>query len=551
MFSSLTRRDLLVSGGVIVLACIAVYARSLGNGFVGWDDGLLVLQNPLVKEFSARSLAGIFTSYDPELYIPLTLFTFQINHLLAGLSPWIYHATNLLLHVANSLFVAAFAYLLLKRKWAAVLSGLLFAVHPLNTEAVAWVSGRKDVLMAFFALPMLIAYLVYKEKGDRKYYCASIALFVLALLSKVTVILAPLALILLDWFQGKTMNKQLWIEKIPYFGVSILFGIIAMFGKIANTSFFLEKFLIGCKTITFFLWKLFLPTGLSVLYPYTKPISLFTPDLLISVLIVIAVSFAVFFAVQKSKLPLLAWGFFLLFLLPSMGSPAKGKNELLDVYFASDHYAYLPSIGFFLLVSILWDEARSRWKFPAMAVGALVVIILGTLAFFQSLVWRDTASLFRNVLMRYPDSYVAHTNLGTDLFNNGDVDGALTEYEAALAIREDGTTHFNIGQIHLLRGEVNPAIASFRSAIAASPADADAHVFLGALLSEQGSVDEAITYLKEATILNPSLLQAHLSLADAYEQKGSINDAIVSYKEVLRLNPGHILAKSRLSALKQ
>ncbi|OGJ56710.1 hypothetical protein A3D88_00720 [Candidatus Peribacteria bacterium RIFCSPHIGHO2_02_FULL_52_16] len=550
MFDSLARRDLLLSGGLIVLACIAVYARSLGNGFVGWDDGLLVLDNALVQEFSFRSIFQVFTSYDPELYIPLTLFTFQLNHLFAGLSPWIYHTTNLLLHMANSLFVAGFAYLLFKRGWVAVATALLFAVHPLNTEAVAWVSGRKDVLMAFFALPMLIAYLRYRETGDRKFYYVSIALFVLALLSKVTVILAPLALVLLDWYRGRAMTKELWIEKIPYFGVAILFGVIAMFGKIANTSFFLEKFLIGCKTIIFFLWKLLIPTGLSVLYPYTKPISLFTPDLLISVLLVIAISFAVFFAVQKSKLPLLAWVFFLLFLLPSMTNVAKGRNELLDVYFASDRYAYLPSIGFFFLVSLLFDEARTRWKFPAMIVGALIILALSVLTFLQSLVWKDSASLFGNVLKYYPDSYVAHTNIGTDLFHKGDVEGALAEYEAALAIREDGTAHYNIGQIHLMNGEVNLAIDSFRSAVAASPADADAQLYLGALLSEQGDVDEAITHLKEATVLNPSLLQAHLSLADAYEQAGKVSLAIASYEQVVRLDPDHILAKSRLNELR-
>src|SRR3989338_4850543 len=186
-----TRREAAIYVGVLFAALFIVYGHSLWNGFVNWDDGLLIYENPIVQEFSFRSIYTAFTSYDPELYIPLTLLSYQWNHVVGGLNPFVYHLTNLILHAFNALFVAWIALLLGKNKWIAAVTGLIFALHPLHTEAVVWASSRKDVLAAFFALLSIGLYLLYQESGDRRSYLGSLVMFLLALLSKVSVILLP------------------------------------------------------------------------------------------------------------------------------------------------------------------------------------------------------------------------------------------------------------------------------------------------------------------------------------------------------------------------
>lgn len=543
----------------IILITVLVYAHSLGNGFVLWDDGLLITENPWIKGIALANILHAFTSYDPELYVPLTTLTYQLNYALSGLQPWIYHATNLALHIVNALLVVRFFEILLSRPgtatlnsrpgMAAMIGGLLFAVHPVHTESIAWASARKDVLMGMFFLLMFLAYVQYVRGGEKRCLWFSIGCYVLALLSKVSVILTPFVLLLLDWYEGRKIDRAMLLEKTPFVVLSIVFGVIASLGKITDSAFLWDKVLIGAKGIAFSLEKLLVPTGLSVLYPYTQSISLTTPDLFLSALIVLAITAVVMcFRKREPAFPF-AWGLFLLLYLPTVSNIAKGHNELLDVYFSSDRYVYLPSLAVLFLIASLVARLEERWK-RALHTGVLVVVLIfSLLAYRQSLVWKDSEALFRNVLRFYPNSYVAHTNVGSVLFRRSDVDGALAEYEKALAIRNDATTHFNVGQVHLLRGKTEEAKQSFRKAIESSPIDPDARLYLGALLIEEGNLSEALMHLERAVSLAPQNPKAHLFLGIAYEKLGRRDDAHAAFERALELDPQDKEAQEKLRPL--
>ena len=544
--STVSRRELLIFCACIFALLFGVYGYSLGNEFVHWDDGLLIFENPIVQEFSFRSIYKAFTSYDPELYIPLTLLSYQMDHLIGGLNPFYYHLTNLILHALNAVSVAWIGWLLFKNKWIAALAAFLFAVHPLNTEAVVWASSRKDLLSAFFILPSFALYLNYSQNGSKRWYGASVIGFLLALLSKVTVIFFPLVLILADLRNHRRIDRRMILDKIPFFFLSIVFGIIAMFGKEGNATLLVEKILIGSKAAIFYLTKVFLPYGFSVLYPYTKPIAFSSPDLAISfviLLVLVIVSIALW---KRTREPLFTLGFFLLFTAPTFANFAKGRDLLHDVYFASDRYAYIGSAAiFFLLASILY---RYRSK-VIDAVCIIVILMLAFLSYRQSLVWKNTETLFRNVLVHYPNSHVAHTNIGSILEQRGDTAGAIEEFEASLAIRPNAAAYYNLAQIASAKGDRVQAVDLYRKALTANPNDLEANINLGALLLESDPA-EAIPLFQAAAKQKPNLSLIHFNLGIAYEKLSRREEAIAAFERTLEIDPSDAEAREHLSDLK-
>jgi len=552
---------------VFLLLGLLIYGPSLQNDFVNFDDGPLIYENALLPDTTLPSFGKIFLTYDPELYVPLTTLSYKINYLLRGLDPFGYHLGNLLLHTLNALLVVWFTYVMLRRParsfetpsaslrapqddagWSsrsmfvAIACGLLFLVHPLHTEAVAWASARKDLLSAFFFLGSLIAYVCHAERSSSPYpsstsslrsdsaqddtagaktkhgFILSLTLFLLGLLSKITIVLLPFVLLLIDWYQGRRMDRKTFIEKIPFAVLSVLFLVIAFHGKVGRMSaiaLWWEKFLLACKGMAFYLQKLLLPTELSVLYPFTDPIALTNPDLLLSVLVVIILSVAAFWSTRKTKAPLFALGFFLLTLLPSFASLTREHNAVIDFYFASDRYTYLPSIAFFFLVCLLlssinWKKfsilqpssasgglrpaSNYQFSIPSIVIG-IIILTFGTLSHTQSMVWQNTNTLFKNVLTHYPNSSVAHAKIGDVLFEQGNAEDALEAYKNSVSIRPNALAYYKIGLLMLQVGNTDQAILALGMAIEASPNDTPSYVLLAQLLAREGKREEAVAIL--------------------------------------------------------
>lgn len=510
----LFRRPHLLAGLAVAGLCAAVYALSLGNGFVTWDDGLLITDNPIIRGLTPATLRLAFTRYDPELYIPLTFLSYQATYAVAGLQPWAYHAGNLLLHTLNALLAGGIALSLTRRRGAAFFVAAVFAVHPLHAEAVAWASARKDVLAAAFFLASWLLYARYRE-GKPRAYALSVALFALGLLAKVSIITLPAVLLLDDWWRIRKPDRRMVMDKLPYFALGAVFGVVALYGKVGNASVLTDKLLLACKALTLSLFHLVAPFGLSVLYPYTDRITLGTPDLLLSVAVVIAMSaLSVWLWLRHGiRAVLFAWGFFVLLMLPTFGNVTKGKNDLLDLYVTSDRYAYLPSLGPLVLAGMLFAALEERWRTYARAGLACLLAVLGLAAARQALVWRDSLTLFTHVQRLYPQSYVAHTNVGTQLMQRGNPDEALAAYRSALAIRNDGITWYNVAQIFRHRGENDKALSAYQNAIAASSMDMPSYLALADLLLELQHPADAVTVLEKALEMAPGNAEAEAMLA--------------------------------------
>lgn len=561
-------------GCSLLLAAITfgIYGASLRNGFIQWDDGYLITDNVNIRSITPRTLRHIFTTYDPELYIPLTFLSYQIDHLFWGLNPVRFHFTNLMLHTMNVILVCLLIMLLLKNchtekklftmthSWIPFFVALLWAVHPINTEAVAWASARKDLLAGFFFLSSLLVYLRWRMDGIPKTFFWSIVLFFFGLLAKVSIAPLPFILLLIDWWQGRRMDRRTILEKTPYVLLSVVFGIIAVFGKtrnVASTSL-LESLLLGTKSTVFYLQKLLLPFHLSVLYPYTDSISFGNLDLLFPFLLTIGLLTLAWIARRNFPLLTFTLAWYFLLLLPSFTAFRKGDDVELDLYFASDRYAYLPSIGILFLVTslgaALCARARTHEKETQrqkIAIGLVTtgVVSLGFLSFHQSQMWKNTETLFQNVIRSYPNSHIAHNNLGLFQQGHGDLVGAMDHYQKAIAIRPTGRTYYNLGLAYIAQGEREKAMEANRKAIEINPHHARAHLNLGGLLLENGKITEAIQELDRALAINPDLSLAHFNRGIAYERLGKLPIAEEAYTTALEKDPNDIETLVSLAGL--
>ena len=573
-----------IVGGFFFLGLL-IYGASLSNGFVRFDDGLLIYENAAIRGVSLANLKTIFTRYDPELYIPLTLLSYQMDYMISGINPSWYHLHSLLLHISNALLVTWFICLLGNKKWAAVLTGVLFLVHPLNTEAVAWASGRKDVLSLLWMLISLNLFIRYKE-GEPKLYRWSIIAFTLGLLAKATVITLPAVIILIGIYKGWQFDRTFWKHLVPYGVLMGIFAVIAYFGKtgVIDSSTTLEKMIIAPFSTIFYIQKLLIPTGLAVIYPLTGSITLlsarfFFPILLCAVLLIIGLR-----SRNRHRDVFFGLVFFAVTLLPSLLNVSKGGF----LYFASDRYAYVPSIGLLYLLACsaywLWQRAPQF----ASAMTGIVLIVLSVLSMQQSLVWANSETLFTHNLQHYPSAHTAHNNLGNIYRSQGNTNAAIESYAESVrlstqhgrgnsAVYERSKILSNLASAYRVQGDTTLALqtlteaeelnaknphlflqrgivlgvlgqyveaeAAYRKAIELYPLFTTAKINLASMLVNLGRSRDAIVLLEDATEENPFYAQAFYNLGVAYRKNERNRESLEAYEAAIALQPAFVAAR--------
>jgi tetratricopeptide (TPR) repeat protein len=553
-----------------------VYLPFAGNGFINVDDPGLIWNNGAVTQFD---VLRIFTTYDPELYIPLTLLTYQIEYLITGAAPFLFHLTNILLHTLSAVFVYLIIKRLTRNTIIGLLTALLFAVHPIQSTAVLWASARKDLLSSMLMLASLYLYLS-KNKW-------SVTTFACALLSKISVAILPLLLLLVDLWEGKPMNRDRIIEKWPYFGLSIVFGIIAVIGKTNNLSSLsgLDYLLLSAKNIVFSLQKIFVPINLSFMYTQGTEVSAIKPDFFVPIILLI-ITGGLLFALRK-KQPLLLWcaGWFLVCMSPNLLTYSQNGN----IIFTSNRYVYLACIGVFLYVSSLLATFMSGSTVRRKGTLGMYLIILGTFAsltVLQGRIWGNSESLLRSTLASGYDHPMIHHNLASSLREQKKDSEALTEYmiaaqagnphsyklagdmhrergngqeamrlyrlgmETAQKYGAQGATdlaaHFEIASILSRKGKTAEVESIFLDALKIGESIPSTHINLGMLYLETGRKTQAKEHLLTATELNAYSAAAWYYLSFIYAEEGDIRKTESALKRVIRIDPYYQDAQENL-----
>ncbi len=525
-------------GGALLLVFLA-FGSALSYGFAPIDDAYLILQNLAIRGITGANLHHIFTSYDPELYIPLTLFSYQINYVLGGLHPFGFHLVNLLLHAANVVLVFSLLRSFTLRIPFAILGACLFALHPIQTEAVVWVGARKELLMTFFSILSFLSYI----HSDRTRFGAplSFLFLLLALLSKVTAAILPAIFIAYDLLIiRRPLTPSLLLKKLPFFLLSGLFIGIAIFGKApADTLLSIPATVVlGVQSTTLTLFHIVFPIGLSPLYEAISPINLFSLYSIFSFFVIILVCAGGFFSLKK--FPLIGFGllFFLLSLLPTLFAFRHGMAILVT----ADRYAYLPSVGIFLLISFGAEFLVRR--FPSAIIhrllsglcGVLLIILLA-LTHLTVRPWKTGESLFTSALAKDPEGITARIGLSNVFVERGEAHRAFQILREGLRYSDDIRLHLQAGIVYISADRIPDAKKQFLLVKELEPKNPDALFYLG-ILSENES--EAEAFYREALSIDPSFVAAHAKLAQLLLARNDLSTAREHLSVALSYNPNDV-----------
>jgi tetratricopeptide (TPR) repeat protein len=536
----------LVAGSVIVLITLLAYMPALHGGFI-WDDDSHVTNSPALR--TLHGLVTIWTKPGAVMqYYPLVHTGFWVQYHLWQLNPFGYHLVNVLLQAGNAILL----WLVLERLeiTGAWLAAMVFAIHPVHVETVAWISEQKNLMSGAFYLAAVLAYLRFcpleteqAVKADRwRYYFLAFVFFVGAMLSKTVACTWPLTVLLLTWWKrGGIGRRDVWLMT-PFVAIGAALGSITVWVETYHTgargegwSFTMfDRALIAGRALWFYTAKLAWPENLAFVYPrwdirvgqwwqWVFPLA--------AALVVVAL-----WAGQRrmGRGPLVAAAFFIITLGPALG--------FFNVYpmrysFVADHFQYMASIG--LIVGAVAAGAKVIRERDLRKISAVLVLVsLTILTWQQGHAYESAETLWRDTLAKNPGCWMAHNNLGIVLAHRGDMAGARAEYREALQLSPDSYESYNnLGNLLMEESQTPKAVEEYAEALRIEPGYVRARFNLANALGRLGRADEAINQYRIVVEMKPDEVDAHYNLGITLAKQGRIDEACQQFAEVVRYQP--------------
>jgi protein O-mannosyl-transferase len=526
---------------------------------VNFDDAPYIYQNPMINQgLTPASVSRAFSGFylfgldKTGYWAPVAALSHMIDFELFGPNAGAHHVINVLIHAINCCLVLTLLWHISGSSLHGLLVAVVFAVHPVNVESVAWIVERKGLLSTTFGLFGLLCYLQSRERKTPAPYLASLLSFALAAMAKITAVhFALLAAILELHAQGA--NRQPYLSRElavrfasrlwPFFGLAILLGIQAIVFMSGM------KTLQGLESLSLFerlgrsgfqyllmVYRFFCPSDLAVFYP-AVPIPV--PQMLLGSAFVVLTTIVAWKMRSTRPLLLFGWVWFLAANLPTIGIIQAGAQS------GADRYFYVPSIGLTLAVVALlqgvYDQLKARMGLMTKGFASTVVIaflsFLTLKASAQLQVWRNGETLFRHASQVNPNNYVALVNYGCFLVKKNLSEEAIQYFKKALKIKPDYELAYkNLAKSYLIENNEGAAISILSKCLEEVPGSSDARNLLGVLKCDQGKFEEALKLLSEATELNPKHDLAWYNLGRAYKSLGNQPQAMVAYRQAIEIN---------------
>jgi protein O-mannosyl-transferase len=580
----------------LIVTSFIAFGRILGNGFTNFDDNIYITENNHIKAgLNSETIKWAFSAVVSSNWHPLTLLSHTLDWSLFGANASGHHLINLLLHIGNALLLFFFLNKVTKSLWPSAFVAVLFALHPLRVESVAWAAERKDVLSMFFGMATLYVYALYVEEHKLSRYFLCLTLFALGLMAKPMLVTLPFVLMLLDFWplgrwqkalapvnvpvaasekseKKKTKQRKadsikekkistplasrspiirslLW-EKAPFIFLTIVSSVITIWaqskgGAVASMEklSFLARVLNATMSYISYIYKIFWPVDLAVFYPYEDPF--LQLPVAGALLILIAITIIVIYTIKKLPFLFVGWFWYLGTLIPVIGLVQVGRQAM------ADRYTYLPSIGIGIIliwgIGYLLPKEKLR-KIILIPAAVIVLFVLTFLTWQQSGYWKNSVSLFNHALEATKNNDLAHYNLANALIKQGKNSEAIIHFSKAIAINpyHDGA-HCNLGVALAAEGKKEEAITHYLEAIKINPDQDAAYSNLGIVLAAEGKKEEAIAHYLTAIKINPDYADAHYNLANLLLKQGQIDQAINHYLEAIKINPDHADAHCNLA----
>ena len=529
----------------LALLTLATFGTVLGNDFVSYDDTIYVYGNPWVlRGLTGAGLRWAFTTGYAANWHPLTWISHMSDVSLFGLNPAGHHATNLLLHILNTLLLFVLLRGLTANAPRSAWVAAVFAVHPAHVESVAWVAERKDLLCAAFWLATTLAYVRWvRERGIGRYLLV-LLFFAAGLMSKPMIVSLPLVLLLLDDWPlrrlGAGKAAALLLEKAPLFLLAAASSVVTYIVQQAGGA-------VGALPVPLwaragnaavacvrYLGMLFWPARLAVFYPHPGT-SLSPAAILVSVVLLGSISVSVVVLRRTAPYLFLGWFWFLVTLFPVIGIVQVGRQAM------ADRYTYVPFIGLFVAIAWGLPAAVSGWRFGKAALAAAacaVVLALSLAARAQARVWKNSETLYWNAIRNTRDNYVAYNNLGEVYNELGRPDQAVKYLKLALPIDPDKAAVLgNLGVSDFKMGRFEEALEKFSRVVRLEPQSATAWNNLARAQFVRGEIAESIRAYQRAVALSPESAEVRKRLALALLMEGETKAAVEQLRSAVGLDP--------------
>jgi tetratricopeptide (TPR) repeat protein len=576
---------------LVSLVTLLVYLPALQNGFVNWDDQLYVYKNSNIWALDVDFFKWIFSAFHASNWHPLTWLSHAIDYALWGLNPLGHHLTSIIFHGLNTFIVVLLITRLVSlvrmdgdigiinhedqvrqatlpsersihsHKFSLIVgavTGLLFGLHPLHVESVAWVSERKDVLCAFFFFLSVFSYIQYTSsvQGRRGVqYGLCLLFFILSLMSKPMAVTLPVVLLILDVYPlgrldvtSLLRSKPLILtEKLPFFMFSAAALVLTFMAqkesgaiKSLDVHPMGERVLVAFRSLCFYLYKTVWPRNLAPLYPYPSEISVFGLMYTGTIITVLGITLFCIWAWRRQKVWAVVWTYYVVTLMPVLGIVQVGEQA------AADRYTYISGLGVVLLVGLGsaygWREImrKGNGAFRTFFASASVIFILLALSFKtvnQIEVWKDSMTLWNWELKMFPDSFAAYKNRGKAYKDLGKYNQAVRDYDKSVALNPDyADAYVNRGNVYKELKFYQRALEDYNTAIVLDHDFAVAYFNRGVVYSELREYEKSIENYNKVIELAPSYAYAYLNRGLVYEKSGDYQKALQDIGKAMRIN---------------
>ena len=532
---------------LLLLITFLCFLPVLQSDFIPtWDDNFYIIDNPVIKSITLSTIKQMFTTQVGGTYVPLPLLSYAIEYHFWGLNPVPFHVDNLVLHLICTLLVfQILRWLKLKNLYAAS-GALIYGIHPMGVESVAWVTERKDLLYGVFYFSSLYIYIRYVLSKSRKllFFFLSLILFVLALFSKIQAVSLPLLLLLIDYYFQRPFTVKTNIEKIPYLVLSFVFGIAGILilknvGALKINELFTltERIFFGIYTLNAYILKFFAPLKLSVLYPYAITTGTTLPLLYyISPLFIILLGFLVYRTYRTTRAIVfgsLVFLFSVFFMLQIFGA---GQG------FLADRYIKVPYLGFVFLFGWSLDKVmvnKSRKKPFIWCLVAVFSIFLMIITYNRCKVWKNGETLWTDVIDKYPGREARpYACRGLYYRAQSDNDKALADMNRSLSLdNKDAEIMLFRGNIYFDKGMEDSAYLDYIHVKKLNHEDAIALGNLGAIYVKRNQLDSAVFYLSKSLKLDSAFATSYANRAVAFGGMGRLEESITDFKHYVSLKP--------------